>query len=231
VTGLSTSQINKAGRVLKKRGQGEFQERAKVLAAYDVLLAYRAEHQAPLGAATMGLRSMVNSEKCRVEVSQRLKRVPTIVDKLVREPTLPLATMQDIGGCRAVLDSIDELRRVEARLRKRRPPVRPPSDYVKNPRSSGYRGVHVVVSYHGRCIEVQLRTQVMHAWAITVERVSGRLGANMKMDGEHPIQQLLSVISHAMAIEELGLVVDSSLIAEMDQLRALAAPYLLGGAG
>lgn len=69
--------------------------------------------------------------------------------------------MQDIGGCRAVLASIDEVRRVEARLRKSRPPVGY-SDYVTTPRSSGYRGVHLVVVYDGRRIEVQLRTLVMH---------------------------------------------------------------------
>jgi len=48
----------------------------------------------------MGLRSVVGTEGCTVEVTQRLKRVPTIVDKLRREPTMQLASMQDIGGCR-----------------------------------------------------------------------------------------------------------------------------------
>ncbi len=45
----------------------------------------------------MGLRSMVRTERCQIEVSQRLKRVPTIIDKLLREPTMQLANMQDIG--------------------------------------------------------------------------------------------------------------------------------------
>jgi hypothetical protein len=30
----------------------------------------------------MGLRSVVKTEQCQIEVTQRLKRVPTIVDKL-----------------------------------------------------------------------------------------------------------------------------------------------------
>jgi len=45
-------------------------------------------------------------------------------------------------------------------------------DYISDPRRSGYRGVHVIVGYDGRQIEVQLRTRVMHDWAIAVERLS-----------------------------------------------------------
>lgn len=75
-----------------------------------------------------------------------------------------------------------------------------------------------------RCIEVQLRTQVMHEWAITVERLSGRLGQNLKSDGQHAVQQLMAVISQAMALEEKGMAVDASPVARH---RALASP---GGA-
>lgn len=51
---------------------------------------------------------MVKPKGCRVEVTQRLKRFIMIYDKLQREATLDLSRMQDIGGVRAVLDSIDE---------------------------------------------------------------------------------------------------------------------------
>lgn len=230
---LTPSQVKKAGKVLRKWMQGELvfddHNENQIFWAIDVLRNFRALHQQPLGKATMGLRSVVKTERCaRVEVSQRLKRLPTILDKLGREPTLNLATMQDIGGCRAVLDSIDELRRVESRLKKNRPPVGY-SDYIKTPRASGYRGVHVIVTYDDRRVEVQLRTQVMHAWAITVERLSGRIGANLKGDGRHAVQQLLAAISQAMALEETGMDVDASLLSEMEELRRAAAPYLGGG--
>lgn len=205
--------------------QGQDVEADRVIRAHEVLLEFRAAHALPLTKANNGLRSMVRTEQCEVEVSQRLKRVPTILDKLSREPSLPLSSMQDIGGCRAVLNSIEEVRRVEARLKKNRPPVGY-SDYIANPRSSGYRGVHVVVEYDKRCIEIQLRTQVMHAWAITVERVGWLVRQNLKGDGEHPVQKLLACISEAMAIEEVGGTVSTQLLAEMDTLRAQAQPYL-----
>jgi len=82
------------------------------------------------------------TEGCRVEVSQRLKRVPTILDKLRREPGMALSWMQDIGGCRAVLDSIEEIRRVERRYTRTgaRRVVRI-ADYVTKPKATGYRGL------------------------------------------------------------------------------------------
>ncbi len=160
---LSKSQVNKAGRVLRKAFGESSTLDERVPWALDVLVAWRAAHQYPLTKSNNGLRSMVRTEGCQVEVSQRLKRVPTIIDKLERHPTMQLATMQDIAGCRAVLASIQELHRVQRRLSKNRPPVHV-DDYISQPRASGYRGVHVMVQYDGRTIEVQLRTQVMHSW-------------------------------------------------------------------
>lgn len=191
-----------------------------------MLIAWRAAHGAPLASANMGLRSMVQSSGCQIEVSQRLKRIPTILDKLRREPTMALASMQDIGGVRAVLNSISEIRRVEARVKKHRPSVGY-ADYITTPRDSGYRGVHLIVEYRERNIEIQLRTRVMHDWAITVERIGARLGQNLKQDGHHAIQNLMSAISEAMAIEETGGIVDPSMQTEIDRLREIANPYLM----
>lgn len=224
---LTMSAVKRAGRDLRHARQGMHVDPERLRAAYQTLLAFRAAHALPLTKANNGLRSMVRTEGCEVEVSQRLKRVPTIMDKLVREPTLPLSSMQDIGGCRAVLNSIDEVRRVEVRLRKNRPPIGY-SDYISTPRSSGYRGVHVIVTYDDRAIEVQLRTQVMHAWAITVERLGWVVQSNLKGDGSHPVQDLMAAISEAMAIEEHGGQVPQSLLTEMTTLRQRASPYLEG---
>lgn len=228
----SVSQINKAGRILKRWGKegypadkDTYAVSDEVMHALEILLRFRAAHSVPLVTANNGLRSMVKTAGCQVEVSQRLKRAPTILGKLLREPTLALSRMQDIGGCRAVVGSIPEIRAVQRRLVKNRP-VYSISDYIETPRSSGYRGVHVVVDYGGRRIEMQLRTRVMHEWAVTVERLSGRLSEFFKSDGDHPIQQLMSVISQAMALEEEGKAVGVDVLDEMRRLRREAQPYL-----
>lgn len=164
-----------------------------------------------------------------MEISQRLKRVPTIIDKLKREPTMQLPNMQDIGGVRSIVDTIPEVRRIQRRLSHRRTVLRV-SDYIVQPRSSGYRSVHVVVEYGGRAIEVQLRTQVMHEWAVAVERFGGRIGSDLKSGvGPQPVLAWLEAVSEAMALEEEGSVVDSELVDRIGQLREGALPYLAGG--
>lgn len=106
---------------------------------------------------------MVSTLGLNGKVSQRLKRMSTILDKLGREPTLALDRMQDIGGCRVVLPSRDEVWRLADRIRERRPVIAF-SDYINHPRNSGYRGVHVIVEYGRDCVrpvEIQLRTESM----------------------------------------------------------------------
>ena len=229
----SKSQVTKAGRRLRRAfsdgpGPPDLQDFNEAL---EVLIAFRAAHAGPLRKANMGPRSVVSTEGCRVEVSQRLKRIPTILDKLIREPTMALGNMGDIGGCRAVLDSVAEVRRVELRLRKNRPPVTY-QDYVKTPKASGYRAVHLVVVYDSRRIEVQLRTRIMHEWAYTVERLSGRLGGDLKNSrGPEPVQAWLGIVSAAMALDEAGLAVDETMMAEVGRLREAAMPHLLLGGG
>lgn len=225
---ITKSQVDKAGSRMRKALRGVPVTDEQLNHAINVIDAFRAAHQYPLAKANNGLRSMIQTEKCKSEVSQRTKRFMTIIDKLEREPTLALSKMQDIGGCRAILGSVDEIRRVEARLRRRRP-VAGYSDYITSPRESGYRGVHVVVEYDSRCIEIQLRTNLMHLWAITVERQSTLVGENLKQDGTHAVQKFMAAMSEAMAIDESGVTLPQGLLQQIQELRLQAAPYLAKG--
>jgi hypothetical protein len=201
----------------------------RALEALDVLEAWRAAHARPLQTATMGLRSRVSTVGCsEVEVSQRLKRIPTIIDKLRREQGMNLGRMADIGGCRAVLRDMDEVRRVEARYRGLDNTVRM-RDYIEKPKPDGYRALHVIVKYHGRLIEVQLRTQVQHEWAYTVESVTSRFGLDIKAGGgPQPVRDWFLAVSEAMALEERGEPVGSELLFRVSTLRSAAQPYLRG---
>ena len=139
--------------------------------------------------------------------------------------------MQDFGGCRAVLDNIDEVRRVQERVsrsHRRRTGTAPHvKDYIFSPRDSGYRGVHVIVAYDERLVEVQLRTKVMHEWAITVERLSGRTGINLKSaDGPEELQEFFSLASELMAIDEVGGYADPERLQRMTNLREVALQFL-----
>lgn len=227
----SKNQVKKAGSTLRRVIRGDLELDDKGLDSYlnalGTIEAWRAAHAKPLVSANNGLRSMLRTEGCPVEVSQRLKRMSTIVDKLEREPTLALPNMQDIGGVRAIVPTIEEIRRVETRLKKNRTVVGY-SDYIKSPRASGYRGVHVVVLYgqDDRQIEVQLRTPLMHEWAITVERLSSVFGENLKQDGTTSAQSFMARVSEAMALEERGEEPPHELVRMIVQLRHTIQPIL-----
>lgn len=152
----SLGDVRRAGEVLRKAQitQGQAPSPEEVGKAREVVEAYRSAHAAPLNAAYMGLRSCLITEGFDPNVSRRLKRLPTIEDKLRRLPRMDLSSMQDIGGCRAVLDTQDQIQRAVERfctnsLRRNEKPDKV-RDYVASPKDSGYRAVHIYTRYHGR---------------------------------------------------------------------------------
>jgi len=202
---FSKNRVKAAGKALRRHHTGESTlARADLDQEIEMLDHWRACHSYPLQKATMGLRSRVATEGCvGARVSQRLKRRPTIIDKLTREPRMQLTTMQDIAGCRAVLRDVDEVRRVRRRWNRDKSRVLRVYDYMAEPKDSGYRGVHVVVQYDDYPVEVQLRTQFQHAWGVAIERVGPRIGHDLK-SGEGPgeILHLFRVFGDMLAAAE-----------------------------
>ena len=107
--------------------------------------------------------------------------------------------MQDIGGCRAILSSVDHISdvvEVYQNSTEKNPNDRPAlidkDDYIERPKKSGYRGVHLIIRYQsnaepclpfrGHKIEIQLRSLLQHYWATTVETASSFLGESLKSD-------------------------------------------------
>lgn len=221
----SKNQIKKAGSTIRKYYRGEVEIEAAI-AALELVEEWRAAHYVPLVSANNGLRSRARTAGVEAEITQRLKRRQTILEKVQREPTLDLSRMQDIGGCRAVVASIEDLRCLETRLKNGRIPVVGGADYIEHPRQSGYRGVHVVVEYQERQIEIQLRTETMHSWALAAEKYSGLLGENLKQDGTHPVQLFLRTASEMMALTETGQEIPDELRALHAQRRIDAASLL-----
>lgn len=128
---------------------------------------WRSEHAKPLSRVAANLRYYARQEGAPV-VAQRLKREPTIGDKLLREPAMKLSRMADIGGVRAILPDQEAVYRVASRLRRNWTITRT-RDYVAEPKQDGYRALHLINRNRGRLIEVQLRTPFQDAWANTVE--------------------------------------------------------------
>lgn len=156
---------------------------------------------------TMDLRQKVHRTASKALVVQRLKRIRSILAKLSKESSMRLTQMQDIGGCRAVVDSIDQVYALQQLYKKSRSlhEFVEEDDYITSPKSSGYRSLHLVYRFKSRSrpeynkllFEIQLRTRTQHAWATAVETVGVVIGQALKSsEGE---QAWLTFFQHAAA--------------------------------
>jgi hypothetical protein len=142
---------------------------------------WRSAHGFPLNSMQMVLRHRASKVDPDATVAQRIKRLPSITQKLVRFQSMELDRMQDIGGCRAVVEDLGRLKDLEALYRTSRSSHRlvRTDDYVwDKPKLSGYRSLHLVYGYQGAKkshenlkIEIELRTRMQHAWATALETV------------------------------------------------------------
>ena len=114
-----------------------------------VISNWRSSHSFPLNTLQMGLRKRSAAVYGAPIVAQRLKRVPSITHKLQRYPKMQLSRMQDIGGARAVVPKIKDVDNVRELYRKSsaRHKLANEKDYVRHPKASGYRGIHLVYRY------------------------------------------------------------------------------------
>lgn len=112
--------------------------------------------------------------------SQRLKRMTSIKEKLIRSTSMGLGGVQDIGGGRFVFDDMDSLLRAKDCIAKATfadfSMDHDLYDYISNPKDSGYRSIHFVYKYNkpnsdldGMRVELQIRTKLQHDWATAVE--------------------------------------------------------------
>jgi ppGpp synthetase/RelA/SpoT-type nucleotidyltranferase len=198
----SRNQIDKAGDLLRQWWVANLasKETETDEAFGDALLLvyrYRGGFQDPLSRVTMGVRSFVKTEGGPVVVAQRLKRLPTLVDKLARYPKMQVTRMQDIGGCRAIVRSRSHAEGVLRRVRKNYDVVRV-NNYVEEPKETGYRAIHVVVRRRGRPIEIQLRTPAQQRWGAELDRAAGQLGAALKDGTIYP-----EIVANYAAIAKL----------------------------
>jgi putative GTP pyrophosphokinase len=140
----SKTQIKKAGRILVDASASET-DRAIALALADK---WRVCHGYPINTFQSTLhRKLKSGFSSGSIVSQRLKRMPTIIDKLRREPSMQLTTMQDIGGVRASLrDTSEVYKLMEQYIDKSRFKHELVSqyDYIAAPKKSGYRSMHLI---------------------------------------------------------------------------------------
>jgi hypothetical protein len=210
----SRGQVDAAGRLLAS-GDGSVEDRNEAL---EVINNWRAAHSFPLNTIQVGLRRLARGVDAHALIAQRLKRVPSILQKLRRFSHMKLSRMQDIGGCRAVVNTAADVRKIRLEYAKSRQQHEfiGEKDYIATPKDSGYRGVHLIYryesdrtpAYNGRLIEIQLRSRLQHAWATAVETVGTFLQQSLKAsEGSDQWLRFFAVTSSAFALVESAPVV------------------------
>lgn len=171
---------------------------AGIREAFQVANNWRDAHAYPMRSVRYQLIWFMRSEGLKGITAARLKRMPAIRKKL-RRIGLNLNQLQDLAGCRAILDSMGDVQTLVQTVRDRsRHDKRPEKDYIAEPKRDGYRSHHLILCFRGkgrtavhndRRVEIQVRTRLQHSWATAVEAVGLFRGEYLK--GSHGDQRWL----------------------------------------
>ena len=229
----SRSQIIKAGKTIKKTDASD----PSNIQATKIIDNWRAAHAFPMHVIYMHLRRMAESNN-QIIVAERLKRLDSIVDKLKREPSMSLWTMQDLGGCRFIVPCVEDIYKYADKYEysRKRHVLKTQNDYVKHPKITGYRGLHRVYEYHSdsvdtynknMLIEIQFRTHLQHLWATAVETMGLFTKEAIKAgQGDENVKRFFQLSSALIAKKENqplppGVVDDiDEIISEIESLNA-----------
>ena len=202
---LTKGQINRVGKILKD--DGVIDDKSK-----EVLKNFREIHQYPLHLFRNTIDRKLTKLAIRKNsylVSQRLKRISSIICKLKIQHSMELARMNDVAGLRVVVGSVKEVYSLREEFIKLASHgkftftlIGKGKDYISNPKDSGYMGIHLIYKYEknipkeSQClIEIQIRSKIQHSWATAVEVLGTYKKEALKQSiGEKKILELLKNI-------------------------------------
>ena len=162
---MTNGEINRLGtRIVKAEG---------VLSSKDLsmLQEFRTSFSKPLTNTFNEVISIKNNIRQSAIVAFRLKRIGTIINKVIRKPDMNLSRMGDIAGIRMMFENDREVYRALEFIQSQFEQSGKVRDYIKYPKKIGYKGVHIYVKdkTSGKRIEIQIRTTAHHNWATLVE--------------------------------------------------------------
>lgn len=207
----SVEKVNKAA---KRLVSGDFENGVEFDDCLEIINNWRASHAYPAQLFYITFKRRACKINKDAQVAQRIKRLPSIISKLIREDEMKLSQMQDIGGCRAVLKNVAQVRSLQTEIEKLRWKHNriSPKDYITHPKQSGYRGIHLKYKYQGAGtkgeynglkIELQIRTELQHRWATAVEAADTFTRQSLKSSrGSPEWQRFFALMSSIFAMRE-----------------------------
>ncbi|WP_240649002.1 GTP pyrophosphokinase [Anaerosphaera multitolerans] len=141
-------------------------------------------------------------------IETRLKKPKSIMEKLEKnnlpETMEAIRTIKDIAGVRVVCNYIDDIYIIAKLLTSQRDIfLEEEEDYIKNPKESGYRSLHLIVTVpiflsegvKRVPVEVQIRTIAMDFWA----SLEHSLRYKVKTDNTEEISKRLNRCAESIA--------------------------------
>lgn len=202
-------QIDKAGEIILSSKNNE-----EVTNAINKVNDWRTLHLSALDALQSQIIPLLKTKKVSIDfVSRRLKRLTSILYKLDINPDMRLGGMQDIGGLRVVVPTVNALNRAMNILSENEIEsftLVKVMDYVAAPKQSGYRSIHFIYKYicenddtNGMKVELQIRTRLQHSWAMAVETAGLITRTPLKSSqGSEEWLNFFKVVSSLFAIKE-----------------------------
>ncbi len=190
MTALTGNEIDALGRRLAAVGLDELNE-----ADYQAFRTGFADALAEVSEALIRCQNTALADRS-TEVGSRIKAIDSVVAKLRRKETR-LSTMQDIAGCRLTVPTMADLRTAVDWLREHLT-IERQKDYTRKGQKGGYRAVHLIVlTDSGRFAEIQIRTEVQHAWANLSEQLAYSIDRLIKAGGgPTDVRRRLLTLSH-----------------------------------
>ena len=187
---FSKRQIIEAGRVLAGDIRYDPNDLSDALNVFRIARSWREANVYPMRRVRAELQGKIRVAKAPAITAARVKRMVSIRKKL-RSTYYTLYQMQDIAGCRAIINTQHDLEAVMQPYLDgdcRHSIVRV-DDHIASPQATGYRSHHLILKFNDpegdqgfnrHFIEVQFRSRKQHSWATAVEAVGLVRGEDLK---------------------------------------------------
>ncbi len=209
----SKGSVRRAGEKLAGDISFENDGRDAAIEIFTIASSWRDSHILPMRSVRQSVRACLRSISVKGDMASRPKRMSSIRKKLARGDT-DLHQMNDLAGCRAIIEDMRGVRALIERIREKFPhDIRREYPYIDQPKADGYRSHHFALSFvprskdaehfEGRRVELQIRTRLQHAFATAIEAVDLYLGYDLKHGrGGNDWLRLFDLMSAEFAIAE-----------------------------
>ena len=148
-------QVDKAGKALAPLSgrPRDFDNPFQVYnsSALEIVNDWRSSHTLPLYVTRTTLERRAKKLNASAVVAHRIKRLRSIEKKLEdnRYRNLRLTQIEDVGGCRAVLPTIEDTLALATQYSRQgtKSELIRIRDYIREPKEDGYRSIHLVYKY------------------------------------------------------------------------------------